>query len=247
MAKKEDSPLSLFNGFLKQGGFPEVVINNLDLTSYVDNLISAILYKDIARRYNIKDPEKIELMISYLIANTCNNLNYSKLGSLCQIKDFRTVKKYLGYIKNCYLFYFLSGFSFKTINHLRSTKKLYVVDNGLLRYKNLFNSPNNGVYFENLVFTELVKKGFTPDSYLFYYKTKTNREIDFVLKSFSRVEQLIQVCYDISSKQTEEREIKALLQASNELGCNDLLIITSDIEKEVNIEGKVIKFVPFYK
>lgn len=244
-AKVLPKGIPLFDNFLTQGGFPEVAMHDMNIDTYVDNLVSAILYKDITRRYDIKDPEKIELMITYLVSNTCNIMNYSKMGDICGIKDFRTVKKYSGYIKNCYLFFSLSGFSFKTANHLKSVKKIYTIDNGFLHYKNLFNSPNNGLFFENLVFTELIKKGFEPDSYLFYYKTKNNREVDFVLKDFSKVKQLIQVCYDLSNKQTEDRETRSLLQASLELNCNDLLIITKDVDKIEKIDDKIIKFVSF--
>jgi len=241
---KINNSYSLEN-FLKSGGFPEVIVRHIDLISYIDNLISAILYKDIARRYKIKDPEKIELMIIYLISNTCNTINYVNLGNACNMTNFITIKRYLNYIKNCYLFYFLSGFSFKTSNYLKSTKKLYVVDNGVLSYKNLFYSSNNGLFFENLIFTELIKQGYTPNSFLFYYKTKNNYEIDFVIKDIYKVEQLIQVCYDISSKKTEEREKKALIQASDELKCNNLLIITVDTDKIEKKGDKTIKFISF--
>jgi len=234
-----------FDYFLKHGSFPELIIKNLDLMPYIDDLISAILYKDVTRRFLIKDPEKINLMIIYLISNCCNILNYVNLGKACDMSSFRTMKRYLGYIQNCYLFYFLSGFSFKTSNHLKSSKKIYVVDNGILSYKNLFHSPNNGLFFENLVFTELIKRGYNPNSYLFYYKTKNNYEIDFVIKDIYKVGQLIQVCFDISSKKTEEREIKALIQASDELKCDNLLIITVDTDKIEKVGDKTIKFISF--
>lgn len=234
-----------FDHFFRHGGFPEVVVKNLDLISYIDNLISAILYKDIARRYRINEPEKIELMIIYLISNAGNIINYVNLGNACEMSNFRTIKRYLSYIQNCYLFYFLSGFSFKTSNYLKSFKKVYVVDNGVLTYKNLFNSPNNGLFFENLIFTELIKQGYVPNSYLFYYKTKNNYEIDFVLKDAHKVHQLVQVCYDISGKKVEEREIRSLIQASKELNCDNLLVITVNTDKVEKRDGRVIKFVSF--
>jgi hypothetical protein len=234
-----------FDYFIKYGGFPEVIVNKTNLDLYISSLMSSILYKDIVRRYRIKDPQKIENIISYLISNTGNILNYSKILSLTSVKDARTVKKYLNYVSSSYLFFFLSGFSFKTFNHLTSGKKTYVVDNGILSYNNVFNSSSNGLFFENLVFTELIKKGFTPNSYLFYYKTKNNYEVDFVIKDIHKVGWLLQVCYDISSKKTEEREIKALIQASDELKCDNLLIITKDTDKTEKIGDKTIKFISF--
>jgi len=62
-----------------------------------------------------------------------------------------------------------------------------------------------------------------------------------------RIKQLIQVCYDIEDFSTREREIKALLKASDELRCKNLLCITWDYEDLEVIEGKKIKFLPLWK
>lgn len=231
---------------LKHGGFPEILINKTDLETFMDNLIFSIIYKDITKRYKIREPKKIELLINYLIANTCKNLSHSKISFATRIKNYRTVDKYLNFAENSYLFFFLSRFNTKPSSRLASNKKTYIIDNGFLSYRNLFISPNSSIYLENLVFTELLKKGFSSNANLFYYKTKTNKEIDFAVKgNQTGIIQLIQVCFDISSEQTEKRETQALVEASNELNCNDLIIITMYDEKEKMIGGKKIKFVPF--
>ena len=63
---------------------------------------------------------------------------------------------------------------------------------------------------ENLVFTELVKRGAKPNRDLFYYKTRNNREVDFVIKNGTETTALIQVCYEAISSEVEQRETKAL-------------------------------------
>jgi hypothetical protein len=47
--------------------------------------------------------------------------------------------------------------------------------------------------------------------------------------------------------ENKEREVKSLLQASKELKCNDLLVITDDHEGEEMIKRKKIKFIPLWK
>lgn len=59
---------------------------------------------------------------------------------------------------------------------------MYAVDNGFVTAKAIQHSPDRGKLMENLVFMELVKRGFEPERELFYYKTRNNREIDFVVK-----------------------------------------------------------------
>jgi len=57
----------------------------------------------------------------------------------------------------------------------------------------------------------------------------------------------VQVCYDIEDPVTKEREIKALLKASMELKCSDLLVITWDREGEESIGNKKVVYVPLWK
>ncbi|MDE6740831.1 MAG: ATPase, partial [Muribaculaceae bacterium] len=56
----------------------------------------------------------------------------------------------------------------------------------------------------------------------------------------SKVEQLIQVCYDMSSEKTRKRELDALIEASEELHCDNLLVITNSQEEKIDWKGKEI-------
>jgi predicted AAA+ superfamily ATPase len=71
--------------------------------------------------------------------------------------------------------------------------------------------------------------------------------VDFVVKDGARVKQLIQVCYDLGGEDTKKRETRALIKASKELKCKDLLVITEDFEGEEKIKNKEIRFVPLWK
>jgi len=61
------------------------------------------------------------------------------------------------------------------------------------------------------------------------------------------VEQLIQVCYDISSPKTLRREIDALVEASVELTCHNLLLITWDKEDVIKKNELNIQLIPAFK
>lgn len=67
------------------------------------------------------------------------------------------------------------------------------------------------------------------------------------MKSGDSVRVLVQVCYDIEDPDTKERVVNALLRASIELKCNDLLIITGDYGAEEESGGKRIRYVPLWK
>jgi len=56
----------------------------------------------------------------------------------------------------------------------------------------------------------------------------------------------VQVTYRLDEG-TEERELKSLYEASEELNCNNLQIVTWDQEGEVRSGEKSIKYLPFWK
>lgn len=95
------------------------------------------------------------------------------------------------------------------------------------------------------MFIELVRRGYSTDKTIFYYWTRNDKEVDFILREETHIKYLIQVCYDISNTRTEKREVKALIECANELKCNNLVIITHDQKYTIEKEGYKIRVVPF--
>jgi predicted AAA+ superfamily ATPase len=104
-----------------------------------------------------------------------------------------------------------------------------------------------GRLMENVVFLELKRReSLGKLTSIFYYKENGN-EVDFVIKEGIRASQLIQVTYANSKDEIDKREIRALLKASQQLKCKNLLCLTWDYEAEEQHKGKKIKFVPLWK
>ena len=94
---------------------------------------------------------------------------------------------------------------------------------------------------ENLVFIELVRRGFVPNVTLFYQKNRDNTEVDFVTISKDKKLRLIQVSYDISESKTKERELKALSKSAKELNCSELSVVNWSFSGEEEYQGCKIK------
>ncbi|MBP3639628.1 MAG: ATP-binding protein [Muribaculaceae bacterium] len=120
-------------------------------------------------------------------------------------------------------------------------KKVYVVDNGFVQSAAFNVSENLGRLLENQVFVELLRRGYIPGQTLFYYRTRNDKEIDFVTRRGSKVEQLIQVCYDATAEKTRNREFGALAEAAEELRCDNLLVITNSGEGTMEWKGRQIE------
>ena len=122
----------------------------------------------------------------------------------------------------------------------RAPSKVYVVDNGFVQSTAFNLSENLGRLLENQVFVELLRRGYIPGKTLFYYRTRNDKEIDFVTRKGSKVEQLIQVCYEMSSEKTRKRELDALVEAAEELQCENLLVITNSLEEKIEYKSQKI-------
>ena len=152
-------------------------------------------------------------------------------------------------MRDSYLIYSLNRFSFKLKQQHIAPKKVYAIDMGIVNELAFQFSPNMGNIIENIVFLELLrKKHYQNKKYeIYYWQDAYHREIDFVIKKGAKVVELIQVAYGLDNYDTKEREIKALIKASNELRCKNLTIITRNDEGEEKIKDKNIKIIPLYR
>lgn len=103
---------------------------------------------------------------------------------------------------------------------------------------------NDSRLLENLVFVELVRRGFKPNIDLFYYQTRSGAEVDFLLRRGSQNLELIQVTQNLSSLKTREREIRALCQGAEDLNLRRLTVITLDTEERIREAGMEINVIP---
>ena len=196
--------------------------------------------------------------INFTLSKYGEKKSFIELSSLAFFKLYRCsfesiivwqlllLKSLMVFINN-FLIFILNRFSFKVKEQIKTPKKVYLVDNGFCSQMSSRFSQDFGRIMENLVFVEILRRGYKPNKDVFFYKTKNNKEIDFLLKKGIKIEQLIQVCYRIEKIGTKERESRALIEASQDLDCNNLLVITWDIESEEIIGGKRIKFIPLWK
>ena len=239
--------LNLLNSYLVQGGFPEIVINPTIQKNYLSSLFDSVLLKDIMKRFQIRQSQQLYDLSNYLLTNYTNTYTYNQLKTDLNFNSVPTVQKFVGYLSEPYLFLNLTRYSTKIKLQQKAPKKNFIIDNGFIQSRSFELSPNYGRLLENLVFVELIRRNFRPELELFYYRTRNDREIDFLCRKGHIIFQLIQVCYDISNSKTLKRELDALFEASTELACSDLLLITWDREQVIQKNECEIKLIPAWK
>ena len=231
--------LSNFDYYMENGGFPEFV--KFSDSEYLSRIYEDIIYKDIIVRFNIRNVNNFKNLVNYLFSNFTKEYSYNSLAGILGVSSTTSVREYISHLCESYLVFEIHRFDFSLKRQYISNKKIYVIDNGLRNAVSFRLTPDKGKLLENLVFLEL-KRRF---SEIYFYITKNNYEIDFLVKN-ERL-QIIQVCYDISSKVTREREVRAIQNAMDELNINDSYLLTYNTRERLNYNNKLINIVPVWE
>lgn len=234
----------LVDDYMRNGGYPEAVASRQLARSYLDTLFDSIIWKDVAKRHNVRNITDLNDLAIYLVSNFCNPVSANDLTIELGFSSVNTTKKYMDYLHEPYLFYYLPRYNNKLKLMKKAARKVYVVDNGFVASKAFALSENLGRLLENQVFVELIRRGYNPEKTMFYYRSHNDKEVDFVLRKGAQIERLVQVCYDMSSPKTEKREVDSIVECAGELGCSDLVIVTNADRRIIEKNGCRIRVVP---
>ncbi len=234
LEKTKLSVLRSLKEYLHLGGFPEILFKSKDykikvLGQYFDD----ILYKDIIDRYNLNSQKTKDIALFFMT-------NFTGFISLRSIRNavgisYDTVKDYLSYYKEAFLFFTLDHFSYSFKEQKTLASKIYCIDNGLRNSVSFKFSKDEGKLAENLVLVELKRR----EKDVYYWKNKG--EVDFIVKNKDTSLTAINVSY---TNEINEREVKSLLEFKREYKkVKELVILTKDAEKK----EKGISFIPLWK
>jgi len=165
-----------FEEYLVRGGMPEYL--QYRTKESLKKVYDDILYRDIIVRYDLKESKSLRELSLYFISNIAAPFSYNKLKTFLNLGSVNTVKSYLEYLENSFLFFSISRFSHSLKQQSVSPKKIYCIDNGLAQNIAFAFSENKGKFLENLVFLELQRRR----KEVYYYKTKDGFEVDFAIK-----------------------------------------------------------------
>jgi predicted AAA+ superfamily ATPase len=221
------------NTYLMNGGLPELLIEK-DSQGYIMALLEAIIKRDITLRFKVRYPEVLQRLATYLIDNFAQEYNATTIAELLGVSD-HTIDTYCGYLQEAFLLLALKKFSYKSRERIRDSK-IYVIDNAFISNRtNTFSTENLGWRLENAIYIELLHRASKRFADVFYYRDRTF-EVDFIVAKDGVVEELYQVCYDMTNEKTRKREVNSLLQGATKFHCSNLTILTFD-EQETITEG----------
>ncbi len=236
----------LIDDYLRNGGYPEVVKARQLTRTYLDTLFDSIVWKDVAKRHHVRNVSDLNNLALYFVSNFCNAVSANELTRELGFSSVNTTKKYMDYLHEPFMFYYLYRYNNKLRLMKKASRKVYVVDNGFVAAKAFSLSENLGRLLENQVFIELLRRGYDSEKSIFYYRSRNDKEVDFVLRDGTRIERLVQVCYDMSSPKTQKRETDSLVECAEELNCRNLVIVTNAEKRTIEKDGYKIDVVPVF-
>ena len=124
-----------------------------------------------------------------------------------------------------------------------NVKKLYCIDHALVASVSPGILNNQGHLLENIIFLHIRRHA----SQIYYYRTSSGKEIDFIWLDGNRDRHLVQASWSIKDPLTRKREESALFQAMDELALPKATIVTRDEEDTISKHGKIISVIPAWK
>ncbi len=233
--------LRLMEDYLKWGGFPEIWLTRS--REKIVSLVQTIFYRDIVERFRIEDYELFKTVFYHVLSNYSNMVTYRSLTRLLKGLgidiNVKTLINYISYMRQAFLIFINELFTYSYRRRIVNPKKIYIIDQSIT---NLFPEKLDiGRKIENIVYIELLRrKDESMD--IWYYKTRGNDEIDFVITKHGVVQHAIEATYDI-----DEAHIRKMVRALEELGLKEGVIITWRSEDIIDRNSKRIRVVPLWK
>ena len=234
----------VFDEYVKSGGFPEL-LSIMDSRTYVRDLVSNVLNRDIEQRYRISYKADFESMAQHLLNVSPTIVTTTDLANEFHYKSEHTAKNYLEYLKQAFVLIGIRKFSRKS--RVRMThEKVYAIDVAMMdKRENAFAGENLGWRLETIVLVQLLRK-CKANGWDIYYLAERSSECDFLICDGNSVLKAIQVSYDINSEKTLKREINGLVAAAKITGCKNLLLLTDHDYGEIDRDGMNIRIRPVY-
>lgn len=237
--------MGAFDKYLRQGGFPELLIER-NHTSYIDSLFHNIITQDIQKRFNVKYIDSLERLAGHLLNISPAIIVKDKLQEQFGFKSHHTLGNYLSYLAQTYLICKVSKYSTKS-RERSVAEKAYAIDVAFMnKRENALAGENLGWRLETIVYLELRRRIRTEEEDIYYFDNG-NTEADFIVCNGNKATGVYQVSYNIENPKTRRREVNGAITAAKTTKCNDVYILTDHQSETIVQNGIKIKAMPVWE
>lgn len=230
-----------FTNYFRFGGFPEGA-RLASKRDYINSVYQKIYLGDIASRNKIENQFSLRVLFRKLAESVKQPISFTRLTNIIASTGAKlskpTLINYLEYSKDAFLVYPIKNIA-DNLTQRETNPKYYFVDNGII---SILAMDVDTSLMENMVAMELLRRYGLEEQVFFYNK---NVEVDFYIPDAATA---IQVSYNPKkSDETWERESTALIKLSKVLDCKRLIILSYELEENIELKGLNIEVIPVWK
>ena len=244
--------------YMRFGGMPGLADINLNIDNalvLLDGVYSTVVVRDILERElrkeqrQITDSTLLRRLIMFLADNIGNSTSVTSISNMLVNQKLlenntkknkpavQTLQTYISALLEAYVFYEIKRFDIKGKDYLRTLSKYYIVDIGLRNYLLGFRDVDTGHIMENIVYFELLRKGYDVA-----IGKIDDKEIDFIAVNAER-KIYIQVTESMNDPATREREFAPLRKVKDNY---EKIIIANEVLNTATQDGiRIVKLIDF--
>jgi len=243
--------------YLTYGGMPLAVLekDETEKRKYLKGLHKRVYIKDIVERYKLKDDEVLEALIDALssaVGSLTNPHNLANAAGTLMKRSTsdHTIKNYLDYLEDAYLFASAKRYNVKGKRYFENTLKFYSMDTGLRNAKLNFRQQEKSHLMENMIFIELLRRGYSVDVGVVEVtivkdgkKQQSQYEIDFIVNT-GREKVYIQSAMNVDTEAKKEQETFSLKNSGDFF--RKIVIIDGNAKAWIDEDGIMyVGIIPF--
>jgi len=243
--------------YLTYGGMPLAVLekDETEKRKYLKGLHKRVYIKDIVERYKLKDDEVLEVLIDVLssaVGSLTNPHNLANAAGTLMKRNTsdHTIKNYLDYLDDAYLFVSAQRYDIKGKRYFDNTLKYYSMDTGLRNAKLNFRQQERSHLMENMIFVELIRRGYSVDVGVVELtitkdgkKRQSQYEIDFIVNT-GREKVYIQSALNVDTETKKNQETFSLKNSGDFF--RKIVIIDGNAKAWTDDDGiKYVGVIPF--
>ena len=234
--------LDVFEEYVKWGGLPQVFmqVDDMSKKTYLNDVYNSIIVKDIVTRFNVKDVDLLNRIITYILTTPANTFSAESLSkyfeSISRSVSLETIYNYIDYITRAMLIEKSSRYDIRGKRILTGKYKYYLTDLGFTNILSEGKKEQLGAYLENIVYNELINHGYTV-----YIGTNDASEVDFIATRFQE-KIYIQVAYLLANEETITREFNAFNNIKDNYPKYVISLDNFDFSKDGIIHKNIIEW-----
>lgn len=208
-----------WNEYVTYGGMPLILKQRTDeqKSKYLTSLYDLTYKKDIVDRNNIDKPDVLDTLINILASSVGSLTNPQKIYNTFVSNGITDISKntiisYIDYLLDAFLIEKAERYDVKGKKYIQTPQKYYFADIGLRNAKLNFRQQEENHLMENIIYNELLIRGYNVDVGVVETREGNNRkqlEVDFVCNQGNR-RYYIQSALNLDTPEKTLQETKSL-------------------------------------